>query len=91
MILPFAKPPENKWVRAQCVIPDLFSVTDDQWPSEFRVVPREGDFVESSAGRTKKITRVIHRFDDGQPVIQLELGDDKTRVTPMSGGAPISA
>ena len=86
-MLPFAKPPENRWIKAQCVIADLFSVSDDQWPSEFRTVPREGDFVESNSGRRMKIVRVTHRQGDYEPVIELELGNDTTDVTPTSGGS----
>jgi len=80
--------PEKKWINARCIIPDLFSVGDDQWPTEFAMEPREGEFVESlDGGRRLKIVRVVHRKGDYEPVIELELGTDRTSVTPTEGGA----
>ena len=85
MLMP-GKPPEKKWVKAYCVIPDMFNVGDDSFPTEFAMEPREGEFVESSDGRRLKIIRVIHRRGDYEPVIELELGSDNTSVTPTEGG-----
>jgi hypothetical protein len=85
-MLPIFNKPPREWIKAQCVIADLFTVGDDSWPGEFRIVPREGDFVESTTGRRLKIVRVTHKIDDYRPVIELELGKDMTSVTPTEGG-----
>jgi hypothetical protein len=84
----FNKPAETKWVKAICVIADMFSVGEDSWPTEFRVLPKEGDFVESDQGRRLKIIRVTHKKGDYDPVVELELGRDITSVTPTEGGTP---
>ena len=87
MILPFGKEPEKKYIKAFCVIPDMFDVGDDSWPTEFAKEPREGEFVESLDGnRRLKIIKVIHRKGDYEPVIELELGRDNSSVTPSGGG-----
>ena len=85
------EPPETKWVKAICVIADLFTVGDDSWPTEFRIAPREGDFVESNQGRRLKVIRVTHKIGNESPVLELELGRDVTSVTPTnsSGGAGV--
>ena len=82
----FPKPEEAKWVKAICVIPDMFMVGSDNWPTEFRIEPREGEFVESNDGRRLKIIRVTHKSGDEGPVIELELGKDVSSVTPTEGG-----
>jgi hypothetical protein len=80
--------PKKEWIQARCVIADLFTVGDDEWPSEFRIEPRMGEFVESTTGRRLKIIRVTHKFEDYRPLIELELGKDMTSVTPTEGGTP---
>ena len=79
-------PPESKWTKGVCVIADLFSVRDDSWPTEFRITPREGDFVESDKGRRLKVIRVTHKAGEDSPMVELELGSGDAQVTPSEGG-----
>lgn len=89
MISPFSRPPEEpEFIKAICVIPDLFSVGDDVWPSLFRMEPRVGDYVESNLGRRLRVNDVIHKMIDFEPQIELELGRSSVSdVTPSEGGA----
>jgi len=82
----FSKPDESKWIKARCVIPDIMTVGDDTWPTEFRMEPRMGEFVESSDGRRLKIIQVTYRKGEDGPLIELELGADRSSVTPSEGG-----
>ena len=77
--------PQNNWIKATCVV-DMFNVGNDEWPTEFRVLPNAGDFVESKDGRMLKIVQVTHKHGDYEPQVVLRLGMDNTSVTPMEGG-----
>jgi hypothetical protein len=43
--------------------------------------------VETPSGRALKIIRVLHAFENDQPVTYLELGRDISSSTPTEGGA----
>jgi hypothetical protein len=78
---PTPKPVEQdmNYIHARCVIAEDDAVMDDQWPVEFVALPVLGDFVQSKNGSTLKIIRVTHTTDDNnEPVVELELGRDRT-------------
>ena len=81
----FGKPQSN-WIKATCVV-DMWNVGSDTWPTEFRVLPQMGDFVESTEGRVLKVIQVTHKKGDYEPQVVLQLGQDNTSVTPTEGGA----
>lgn len=78
---------ENKQgIRAVCITDDYFDGADD-WPASFQAVPRVGDWVRSQSGRHLRVNQVTHAIDpNGEPIIEVELGSDRTEVTPMEGG-----
>jgi len=70
----------------------IYCVTDngdDIWPSRFIELPRPGDFVRAvNTDRTLKVIQVTHlvgKTPPFSPMVELQLGSDRTSVTPESG------
>ena len=75
----------DNYIRGYCVVEGDFGNDGDVWPSRFIAVPRQGEFVRSSTGRTLKIqqvTYVLSKSPPHAPIIEVQLGNDNTSVTP---------
>lgn len=66
-----------------------YDALDETWPDRLSVIPRVGDYIESTSGRKLQVLSLVHTADQrGLPYIIVEIGKQKSSdVTPTEGGA----
>ena len=83
---PAMQRPEPEGIPAQVVVKEMFDQGDDMWPERFRTVPRRGDSVLSNKGRRLSVLDVVHSMQNGNPLLQVEIGVDRTEAVATGGG-----
>jgi len=73
-------------IKAKVVVKEMFDQGDDVWPDNFASAPQRGDTVQSDKGRRLSVLDVVHLVQNGAPIIQVEIGVDRTTSTPIEGG-----
>lgn len=73
-------------IRAMVIVKDMFDQGNDVWPQAFAVRPVRGDTVQSANNRRLSVLEVVHTEQNGQPVLQVEIGVDHHDNTATGGG-----
>jgi hypothetical protein len=85
MPLTFPKPVQSG-IRAAVIVKDMFDQGNDVWPERFAVRPQRGDTVQSANGRRLSVLEVVHAEQNGQPILQVEIGVDHNDNIATGGG-----
>ena len=78
--------PATNYISCRVVVKDMYDHEENDWPVEFKFAPRRGDTIQAEDGRRLDVLSIIHTVQNGGPVVLVEVGVDKSQVTPMEGG-----
>ena len=79
-------PEKPTGIKAAVIVKDMFDSGNDVWPESFAVRPQKGDTVQSANGRRLSVLEVVHAMQNGDAVLQVEIGVDHNNNTATGGG-----